>query len=207
MKVISILRLLAVLMAGLFLSLTTLSQVGVGTSSADPSAMLDVSSTAGGFLPPRMTVEQMKVIKDPGNGLVVFCTTDNKLYVFISQEDVWKEITHTASFTHQASFSVGTGSACLETSLYGLYQLGTALDSSNKVQLEVSVIDLGGWSVITDTVNGYSFAGNGIFFSGGAQTITLYGSGTPLAGQTDQFTATGSNAGGACVFSVTTPIP
>jgi uncharacterized protein (TIGR02145 family) len=50
--------------------------VAINTTGAQPdnSAMLDVSSTNKGFLLPRMTFEQMKVISSPANGLMVFCT-------------------------------------------------------------------------------------------------------------------------------------
>lgn len=50
--------------------------VAINTTGAEPdnSAMLDVSSTDKGFLLPRMTFEQMKVITSPANGLMIFCT-------------------------------------------------------------------------------------------------------------------------------------
>src|ERR1044071_5599413 len=56
---------------------------------ADPSAMLDVSSTTKGFLPPRMTTIQRAGIQSPTEGLMVF-DTDTKSYWYFSQS--WKEI-------------------------------------------------------------------------------------------------------------------
>jgi uncharacterized protein (TIGR02145 family) len=50
------------------------AQVGVGTAEPDPSSIMDVTSTTKGFLPPRMTHEQLNSISDPADGLVVFCT-------------------------------------------------------------------------------------------------------------------------------------
>jgi uncharacterized protein (TIGR02145 family) len=61
-------------------------------SSADPSAMLDVKSTNRGALLPRMTQAQIGAILNPANGLIVFCTTDNKFYAFIANANTWKEI-------------------------------------------------------------------------------------------------------------------
>jgi hypothetical protein len=59
---------------------------------ADPSAMLDVKSIQKGALIPRMTQAQIGNIVNPANGLLVFCTTDNKFYTFIANDNTWKEI-------------------------------------------------------------------------------------------------------------------
>jgi len=71
-----------------------IAQVSINSdnSAPDNSAMLDVKSTSKGFLLPRVTVSQMGAITNPANGLIVFCTTDNKYYGYISQTNTWKEI-------------------------------------------------------------------------------------------------------------------
>ena len=55
---------------------TTAQSVGINTdgSAADASAMLDVSSTTKGFLPPRMTYAQRQTITSPAIGLMIYCT-------------------------------------------------------------------------------------------------------------------------------------
>lgn len=53
---------------------------GVGTINA--SAQLQVDSTTKGFLPPRMTETQKNAITTPAAGLMVYDTTNNKLYVY-----------------------------------------------------------------------------------------------------------------------------
>lgn len=55
--------------------------MGVGTSSIDASAMLEVDSTTGGFLFPRMTTTQRDALSSPTNGLTIFNTTTQKLQV------------------------------------------------------------------------------------------------------------------------------
>jgi hypothetical protein len=55
--------------------------VGIGTSAPNAAALLDVSSTTQGFLPPRMTGTQRDAISTPPNGLVLYNTTTNKLQV------------------------------------------------------------------------------------------------------------------------------
>ncbi len=50
------------------------AQVGIGTTTPDASANLDVSSTTKGFLPPRMTIAQRSAITNPAQGLMIYCT-------------------------------------------------------------------------------------------------------------------------------------
>jgi len=72
------------------------SQIAVNTdgSAPDASAGLDVNYTNKGFLMPRMTKAQIMAISSPANGLQVFCTTDNKIYIFIGTANQWKEVAY-----------------------------------------------------------------------------------------------------------------
>jgi hypothetical protein len=57
----------------------------VGTTTNDNSALLNLSSTTKGFLPPRMTNAQRTAISSPAVGLMVYCTdTVEGLYVYKS---------------------------------------------------------------------------------------------------------------------------
>ncbi|MDP1621307.1 MAG: hypothetical protein Q8M08_03115 [Bacteroidales bacterium] len=78
----------------LFFSNTLFAQVGINAdnSAPDESAMLDVKSTSKGALLPRMTQAQILAIPNPSNGLIAFCTTDSKLYVYVSTSSQWKEV-------------------------------------------------------------------------------------------------------------------
>lgn len=57
------------------------SRVSISGSVAAPdaSALLDLSSTTLGFLPPRMTNTQRDAIVSPASGLVIYSTTDSQL--------------------------------------------------------------------------------------------------------------------------------
>jgi hypothetical protein len=55
------------------------AQIGIGTSTPDPSAVLDLSSTTKGLLMPRMTTEQQTALISPAIGLTVFNTTSGQL--------------------------------------------------------------------------------------------------------------------------------
>lgn len=53
---------------------TTTGSVGIGTSSPAPTALLDITSTTKGFLPPRMTTAQVTAVATPADGLIVYDT-------------------------------------------------------------------------------------------------------------------------------------
>jgi trimeric autotransporter adhesin len=57
------------------------AQVGIGTTTPDASAVLDVKSTTKGMLIPRMTTAQRTTITTPATGLQVF-DTDTKSFWF-----------------------------------------------------------------------------------------------------------------------------
>ena len=69
--------------------------VGIGTSSPDASAQLDVSSTTKGFLPPRMTYAQRNSIVNPVAGLVVYCIDCDELQLY--NGIIWKNMNGTAA--------------------------------------------------------------------------------------------------------------
>ncbi|MCB9216675.1 MAG: hypothetical protein R3F28_17505 [Candidatus Kapaibacterium sp.] len=80
-------NLLRFLSLGLFIGLTTVvsltaqpvadgqGDVGIGTNDPHPSALLDMTSNAKGFLLPRMTSAQRLAIPTPANGLMVYDIT------------------------------------------------------------------------------------------------------------------------------------
>ena len=61
----------------IFTTVASMAQsVGINAdgSAANATAMLDVSSTTKGFLPPRMTYAQRDAITSPATGLMVYCS-------------------------------------------------------------------------------------------------------------------------------------
>ena len=61
-------------LAAVLLTATTSAQVGIGTTTPDASAALDITSTTGGLLVPRMTAVQRDAITSPAQGLIIFCS-------------------------------------------------------------------------------------------------------------------------------------
>jgi hypothetical protein len=60
----------------------TAQNVGVNTTTPEPSAILDVNSNQKGFLPPRMTTAERNAISAPALGLMIYNTSSNCLEVF-----------------------------------------------------------------------------------------------------------------------------
>ncbi len=59
---------------------TPTGQVGIGTTS--PVAALEVTSTASGFLPPRLTTDQRQAVASPAEGMVIYNITTHALNVY-----------------------------------------------------------------------------------------------------------------------------
>lgn len=55
------------------------SKLGIGTSSPNANAILDLTSTTRAFMPPRMTTTQRDAIASPTAGMVIYNTTTNVL--------------------------------------------------------------------------------------------------------------------------------
>jgi hypothetical protein len=65
--------------------------MGIGATTNNASAKLQVDSTTQGFLPPRMTTTERDAIASPAAGLVIYNTTTNKLNVRAAA--AWEAVT------------------------------------------------------------------------------------------------------------------
>lgn len=65
--------------------------VGIGTTTPDPSAQLDVASTSKGVLIPRMTLSQRNAIPSPATGLMIY-QTDNTPGFYYFEGSTWQAI-------------------------------------------------------------------------------------------------------------------
>lgn len=138
-----------------------------------------------------------------GSNVSVLYFYNNNAYVSWQDRAIGSSVRCIYGIDNDADYSIGTGGACANTTVNGTYTEGMEMDVYNTVTLDASVTGIGDWVVVTNTVNGYNFSGNGTFTSTGTQQITLCGNGIPAAAQTDSFTATADNANGTCTFNVT----
>jgi hypothetical protein len=68
------------LIAGLLFSMQVIAQTGIGTTTPDPSAKLEINASNKGFLPPRVTltsVTDATTIPSPATGLLIYNTGNN----------------------------------------------------------------------------------------------------------------------------------
>ncbi len=75
-----------------YMRITSSGNVGIGITTPDASALLDLKSTTQGFLPPRMNDTEMNNISSPVDGLMVFNTDVNTICVYISSAGGWKRL-------------------------------------------------------------------------------------------------------------------
>ena len=96
------------LLATLMLALNTFGQVGINTETPDSSAALDITSTTGGFLMPRMTNAERKAISNPAEGLMVYITDfDGGTFLFYDGTG-WKELSLTDARDIPDAPTIGT---------------------------------------------------------------------------------------------------
>lgn len=90
---------------------------------------------------------------------------------------------------------------CTTATKGGVYRSKTATTSANYIDLPVNASTTGTWSATTNTVDGFSFSGNGNITTTGTQIVRLYATGTPASGGVKTFTITINGA--TCNVNVT----
>ena len=183
-----------------FCSLTSMAQVGIGTTTPNANAALDVLSTSQGILLPRMTTAQRDAIASPAKGLTIFNTNLNCIQTNIGTTSTpnWK------CFAGQPSTN-GTGVVSAydcSTASAGTMTEGVAVSGVTQT-ITATVTTVGTYS-ISNTSNGVTFAASGTFAGTGAQNIVLTATGTPTAAGSNSFTL---NTTPNCSFSRTTLAP
>lgn len=169
------------------------AQVGINTVTPDPSSALDIESTTGGLLLPRMTTSERNSIVSPAEGLFIYNLNSNCFQYY--KGTAW-------------SGCLGEVPAntldCSSSSTNGAYATGSPLNgTSNTLTIDVLVNIIAPYTITTNTVNGYSFSASGSFTNIGLNTVTLAGSGTPTTAQTDTFTITLAGSGDTCTTTNT----
>ncbi|PHR15074.1 MAG: hypothetical protein COA40_02740 [Aequorivita sp.] len=74
----------------LFISTVT-AQVGIGTTNPAPGSALQIDSTTGALVPPRMTNAEMNAIQNPLEGSIVYNNNFSALFMYSS--GTWNNIT------------------------------------------------------------------------------------------------------------------
>jgi hypothetical protein len=83
----------------------------------DPSSVLDIQSTQGGVLYPRMTETERNAILSPANGLMIFNTTSDCLQMFFTLSNSWTDIRCACQQVPSAQFTPLNSSSGLGASV------------------------------------------------------------------------------------------
>ncbi len=90
---------------------TGISQVKIGTppGAPHPSAALEVESTTGGFLPPRLTQTERDAIVSPATGLIIYNSTSNCVQSYMPTG--WKDMSCICTSFPNGAFSFNASTA------------------------------------------------------------------------------------------------
>lgn len=106
----------------LFYSSIIYSQVGIGTTNPDDGSSLQIDSTTGAFVPPRMTTEEMNLINTPLDGALIFNTTLNAYCVFKNSN--WSSLSNSSIILNK-SFSNGNSALLTPDNTYVDFPIGS----------------------------------------------------------------------------------
>jgi hypothetical protein len=96
--------------------------IGNGSTAANASSILDLTSTTKGFLPPRMTSTQRTSISSPENGLVVY-QSDGSTGLYQYNNSLWERLNSGARFANYIAHHTGTTYADNTTYYFGAVPL------------------------------------------------------------------------------------
>jgi uncharacterized protein (TIGR02145 family) len=174
-----------------------LSQVVVGAGTPDGSALLEMQSTTGGVLPPRMTQAQRDAIVSPATGLLLFNTGSGCLEINVGMPSLpeWARLQCLSGSisTLDCAGATVTGSLLLNQAASGV-SVSVPYTGGNGGIHDGQVVTSTGVTDLTATLS----PGN---FGSGAGNLSYAITGTPASGGTASFAL--SIGGQTCTLDVT----
>lgn len=185
------------------------AQTGIGTTTPDASAKLDISSTSKGLLVPRMTSAQKTAISLPANGLLVY-QTDGTTGFYVNTgsaaSPVWLRVnTDWTKSGNDISYSIGnvsttgnlTGGSATTSKLSGFGTVVTPKSAGFTFAAtdNGTVINMSATTAVTITIpSGLPDGFNCMVFQSGTGQITFSGSGVTLINRNGYTKSIGQNA-------------
>ena len=126
--------------------------IGINASGDNPhpSAILDVSSTTKGFLPPRMTTAQRDAIASPTEGLYIFNTTTGCAQFFVN--GIWQDVKCATCPTLASAPTAGTNTPSATQMVWSWNSVSGASGYKwNTTNNYVAATDLGNTTTVTQT--------------------------------------------------------
>lgn len=172
--------------------------VGIGTSTPNASAILDITSTDKGVLFPRLTTAQRNAIANPPTGLIIYNTDCEALNIYSSIG--WRLVASTGVPTAAAATSVTSSSFVASWSVapgnVTSYSIDVATNNSF-TNLVVNNLNVG--NVTSYTVPGltcgtsYYYRVRANYCAGGGEASNVIGPIVIASHNTQSFTYTGAN--------------
>lgn len=131
--------------------------IGIGTSSVDATAVLEIESTTKGLLIPRLTDGQMNTINNPADGLTIYNLSQDAFLVYDGDLGSWRKLVAMQP----------NGSVDMESGRITRLANGTsATDAVNRAQLDTKITS-GNGTVIrsyiaNDAINSDKIANNAV---------------------------------------------
>ncbi|WP_397303312.1 hypothetical protein [Nonlabens ulvanivorans] len=138
----------------LLMSFLSAAQVGINTDTPDDGSALQIESTTGGLVPPRMNTSQMLSIPTPLEGSIIFNTTESALFIF--NNGSWESKKNNSSVVLNRNFA---GSETIPSN--GTFNnLPIGASTSEIVETDTADFTINGDSSITVLKNGiYQISG------------------------------------------------
>ena len=169
---------------------------GIGTSSPESSAILEVKSVSGGFLAPRLSQAQRDAIVSPASGLMIYNTNVN-CYEFWNGSE-WFNTCVDGKLDPSSNGTAQISSFNCSGVAGGVLNAGIGTVATQEVT--VTVTRKGSYNISTGVVNGVLFTDSGVFDTTGDVVITLTAYGNPTASGTFSYTL---NTNPSCTFNRT----
>lgn len=160
----------------LFLTIQVAAQTGIGTTTPDPSAKLEVNSNNKGFLPPRVSltgINDNTTILTPATGLLVYCKGDAGLSAgyYFWNGTVWATIATSAGSNSVEYISVQASSDLTITASTSV-KFNTTLTGNIPYDASTGFFTLSAGK--TYRISGFISLAGGAITSSGAEAITVW---------------------------------
>ena len=183
------------------------NNVGIGTTTPDNSAILELYSTSHGFLVPRLTTTQRNAISSPATGLLIY-NLDNQRFEYYNGTQ-WIGVVSsvatvpfnlistgtntTATMTVGSGASILLGGGAIESNVFkGTGSVSDAVDLATAEVNGVLPIANGGTGLNTTPTNGQLLIGNG---SGYTLSTLTAGNGITITNGSGSITISDANYG------------
>lgn len=158
----------------LMISVSSYSQVGIGTTSPHSSSILDLTSTDKAFLLPR--VADTTAIATPTNGMLIYSTSQK---CFKGYQDGWVDVTPCTTYNTTAmTFGTVTYQGVSLINSQGIGYNGENVPSASTITVEVTVTEATPYNfTANDPTSGLTYSASGNFTAPGTYSVVLQNNG------------------------------